>query len=201
VVVDLVICKMGLVYSLWQNLFQGEQEVKVIIVGLNNAGKTTTLYQLHLGEVVSTQPTIGSNVEEVRRGKVRFQCWDLGGQESLRKTWATYFMNTQGVLLVVDSTERDRINVVKKELKLLLAHDDLQKAVILVLANKQDVKGAMTAAEITTALELHDIKGRPWHIEGCCALTGEGLNEGMDCVALLLVKVLMKAWIVLRSYW
>jgi len=155
----------------------------LLTVGFGCAGKTTTLYQLHLGEVVSTQPTIGSNVEEVRRGKVRFQCWDLGGQESLRKTWATYFMNTQGVLLVVDSTERDRINVVKKELKLLLAHDDLQKAVILVLANKQDVKGAMTAAEITTALELHDIKGRPWHIEGCCALTGEGLNEGMDWVA------------------
>jgi len=174
---------MGNLWSLWQNLFQGEKEVKAIIVGLNNAGKTTTLYQLHLGQVVSTQPTIGSNVEEVRRGKVRFQCWDLGGQESLRKTWEMYFTNTQAVLLVVDSTERERIEVVKRELQLLLAHEDLQGAVILVLANKQDVKGAMTAAEISEKLELHSIKGRSWHIEGCCALTGEGLTEGMDWVA------------------
>jgi len=183
---------MGLVYSsvlsLWSSIFQGDKEVKVIIVGLNNAGKTTTLYQLHLGEVVSTQPTIGSNVEEVRRGKVRFQCWDLGGQESLRKTWATYFTNTHAVLLVVDSTERDRINVVKKELKLLLEHEDLQRALILVLANKQDVRNAMTAAELTAALELHNIKGRPWHIEGACALTGAGLNEGLDWVAQQLVS-------------
>eukprot|EP00514_Thraustochytrium_sp_LLF1b_P002219 CAMPEP_0184524146 /NCGR_PEP_ID=MMETSP0198_2-20121128/9330_1 /TAXON_ID=1112570 /ORGANISM="Thraustochytrium sp., Strain LLF1b" /LENGTH=153 /DNA_ID=CAMNT_0026915361 /DNA_START=173 /DNA_END=631 /DNA_ORIENTATION=+ len=153
---------MGLVLSLWNKLFQGEQEVKVIIVGLNNSGKTTTLYQLHLGTVVSTQPTIGSNVEEVQRGKVKFQCWDLGGQESLRKTWATYYMNTQAVLLVVDSSERDRINVVKKELKLMLSHEDLQQAVVLVLANKQDVKNAMKPAEISEALGLHEIKGRPW---------------------------------------
>ena len=92
-------------------------------------------------------------------------------------------MNTHAVLLVVDSAERDRINVVKKELKLLLAHEDLAKACILVFANKQDVKGAMTPAELSTALELHDIKGRAWHIQGCCALTGEGLTTGLDWVA------------------
>jgi ADP-ribosylation factor-like protein 5B len=179
---------MGLVLSMWNSLFAGEQDVKVIIVGLNNSGKTTTLYQLHLGEVVSTQPTIGSNVEEIRRGKVRFQAWDLGGQESLRKTWSTYYTNTQAVILVVDSSERDRINVVKKELKLILVHEDLQKTVLLVCANKQDVKNAMTPAEISTALELHEIKGRPWHIQGCCALTGEGLNEGLDWVAQQLTR-------------
>ena len=72
---------MGLVLSsLWTTLFGGQREVKVVMVGLGNAGKTTVLYKLHLGEVVSTQPTIGSNVEEIKHGKVNFQCWDLGGQ-------------------------------------------------------------------------------------------------------------------------
>lgn len=178
---------MGAVYSglstLWTSLFAGEQEIKLLIVGLPHAGKTTVLYRMHLGTVVSTQPTIGANVEEVRRGNVRFVCWDLAGQESLRKTWATYFSNTQVVMLVVDSTERDRISVVKKELQLLMAHEDLQKSILLVLANKQDIKDAMPAYELSAALELHELKGRAWHIEGCCALTGAGLDEGMEWVA------------------
>jgi len=174
---------MGIVLSIWQSLFQAEREIKVIIVGLAAAGKSTILYFLHLGEVVITQPTIGSNVEEVQRGKVRFQCWDLGGQESLRKTWATYFTNTEAVVLVVDSSDRQRIPTVKKELQMLMSHEDLHHAVLLVLANKQDVKGAMTPAEISVALELHEIKGRSWHIEASCALTGEGLEEGFEWIA------------------
>ena len=95
---------------------------QITIVGLNNAGKTTILYKLcarvfwvgnavvvmperaaascccachrHLGEVVVTQPTIGSNVEEINHNNVKFQVWDLGGQENLRPSWSTYFTDT-----------------------------------------------------------------------------------------------------------
>ena len=175
---------MGILFSkVWAALFGGVKDVKVVIVGLNNAGKTTTLYQLHCGEVVATQPTIGSNVEEVTRGKVRFQCWDLGGQENLRSAWSTYYINSNAVVLVVDSSDRARMPAVKTELAKLLAHADLAPAALLVLANKQDVQGAMTAAEMTEALGLTAIRSHPWHLEPCCALTGEGCNEGMDWVA------------------
>nr|XP_031540954.1 ADP-ribosylation factor-like protein 5B isoform X3 [Vicugna pacos] len=127
-------------------------EHKVIIVGLDNAGKTTILYQFLMNEVVHTSPTIGSNVEEIVVKNTHFLMWDIGGQESLRSSWNTYYTNTE----------------------------DLQKAAVLIFANKQDMKGCMTAAEISKYLTLSSIKDHPWHIQSCCALTGEGLCQGLE---------------------
>eukprot|EP01006_Ploeotia_vitrea_P044299 TRINITY_DN66823_c3_g3_i1.p1 TRINITY_DN66823_c3_g3~~TRINITY_DN66823_c3_g3_i1.p1 ORF type:complete len:183 (-),score=56.22 TRINITY_DN66823_c3_g3_i1:803-1351(-) len=173
---------MGMVFAkLWRRLF-GAQQFKICIVGLDNAGKTTTLFKLHLGEVVETHPTIGSNVEEVVHRNVHFQAWDLGGQESIRSSWATYYVNTHAVILVVDSSDRKRVHLVKHELVKLLAHKDLSNAAVLVFANKQDVKGCMAAAEIAQKLQLHTVKDHNWHIQACCALTGDGLYEGLDWV-------------------
>jgi signal recognition particle receptor subunit beta len=111
----------GLFSSLWLRLF-GQKEFKICIVGLDNAGKTTCLYQMNMGEVVATKPTIGSNVEEVNFRNVKMVCWDLGGQESLRATWSTYFVGTHAIMMVVDSTDRERIGTVKEELWRILAH-------------------------------------------------------------------------------
>lgn len=85
--------------------------------------------------------------------------------------------------MVVDSTDRARIATIKDELFRLLQHDDLQGAVVLVFANKQDLKDAMKAAEISDALSLHSIKNHDWHIQACCALTGEGLYDGLGWIA------------------
>jgi len=167
--------------SLWKRLFAFKQ-FKICLVGLNNAGKTTTLFQLHLGEVVETHPTIGSNVEEVVHKNMHFQVWDLGGQESLRSAWSTYYLNTHVVIMVVDSTDRERINLVKAELFKLLAHEQLKAAVLLVFANKQDAKDKMSPAEIAENLNLASIRSHPWHIQPCCALSGQGLYEGLDWV-------------------
>mmetsp|Transcript_12924 Transcript_12924/g.29747 ORF Transcript_12924/g.29747 Transcript_12924/m.29747 type:complete len:181 (-) Transcript_12924:607-1149(-) len=174
---------MGVIFSrVWQKLFQSGH-YKICIVGLDNAGKTTTLYKLHLGEVIVTQPTIGSNVEEIVYKNIRFEAWDLGGQESLRPSWSTYFVNTQAVVMIVDSTDRERIPIVREELFKILGAEELKTAVILVFANKQDVRGAMAAAELSDLLNLPSVKGHEWHIQACCALTGEGLMEGLDWVA------------------
>jgi len=70
-------------------------EHKIVLVGLDNAGKTTILYQFLMNEVVQTSPTIGSNVEEVVWKNIHFIMWDLGGQESLRAAWNTYYTNTE----------------------------------------------------------------------------------------------------------
>ncbi|KAH0502802.1 ADP-ribosylation factor-like protein 5A [Microtus ochrogaster] len=149
-------------------------EHKVIIVGLDNAGKTTILYQFSMNEVVHTSPTIGSNVEEIVVNNTRFLMWDIGGQESLRSSWNTYYTNTEFVIVVVDSTDRERISVTREELYKMLAHEDLRKAGLLIFANKQDVKECMTVAEISQFLKLTSIKDHQWHIQACCALTGEG---------------------------
>jgi ADP-ribosylation factor-like protein 5B len=178
-------CKMGVVMSrLWFYMFPAK-EYKIVVVGLDNAGKTTTLYKLHLGEVVVTQPTVGSNVEELVYKNIRFEVWDLGGQERLRTSWATYYRGTHAVVMVVDSTDRARISIIKDELFKLLQHEDLQSSAVLVFANKQDLKDAMTPAEISDALSLHSIKNHDWHIQACCALTGEGLWDGLEIDVML----------------
>lgn len=117
------------------------------------------------------------------RADRRLQMWDLGGQQALRPSWETYYQDTDAVVLVVDSTDRGRLGTVREELFRLLAHENLRRASVLVLANKQDLADAMTAAELSTSLCLTEIKKHSWHIQASCALTGEGLWEGMEWVS------------------
>ena len=123
------------VLSIYLSIFNSEH--KICLVGLDNAGKTTILYQFLMNEVVHTSPTIGSNVEEVVWNNIHFIMWDLGGQESLRTAWNTYYSNTEFILLVVDSTDRERLSITKEELHKMLQSDELCKASVLVFANKQ----------------------------------------------------------------
>jgi ADP-ribosylation factor-like protein 5B len=141
-----------------------------------------------MNEVVHTSPTIGSNVEEILWRNFKFIMWDIGGQESLRQAWSTYYSSTKIVILVVDSTDKERLTVSKEELYRMLGHEDLKKAGVLVFANKQDIKGALTAAEISQQLNLTSIKDHGWHIQSCCALTGEGLQQGMEWMATQLTR-------------
>lgn len=167
---------MGVLLSRIWSFFRPEG-TKIVLVGLDNAGKSTILYQFVLNEAVQTSPTIGSNVEEFKWRNLHLVMWDLGGQESLRPTWSTYYAGSEFVILVIDSTDRDRLSVSKLELYAILASEDLRKAKILIFANKQDVIGCMSVAEVGHKLNLTSIKDHPWHIQACCALTGEGYVE------------------------
>ncbi|XP_041478532.1 ADP-ribosylation factor-like protein 5B [Lytechinus variegatus] len=173
---------MGYVFSKIWSLFNNEEH-KVIIVGLDNAGKTTILYQILMNEVVHTSPTIGSNVEEVTWKNIHFLMWDIGGQDSLRTAWSTYYAGTQFIILVIDSTDRERLHISKAELYQMLANEDLRHAAVLLYANKQDLKGSMSSAEISQQLNLTSVKDHEWHIQACCALTGEGLYQGLEWIA------------------
>ncbi|PKC04335.1 ARF-like protein [Rhizophagus irregularis] len=173
---------MGIVLAkLWRKL-TSKEEVKIVLVGLDNAGKTTVLYKLLLDEVVVTTPTIGSNVEKIIYKNIHFLMWDLGGQDSLRATWKTYYIKTKAVIMVIDSTDKDRIHISRTELHTMMEDENLKSAVLLVFANKQDMKGALTAAQISEALNLTSLRDRQWHIQACCALTGDGLFEGLDWI-------------------
>ncbi|XP_073350382.1 putative ADP-ribosylation factor-like protein 5C [Pagrus major] len=170
---------MGFLLTKMMAVF-GDREHKVIVVGLDNAGKTTVLYQFLTKEAVHTSPTIGSNVEQITVRNTHFLIWDIGGQENLRASWYSYYCNTEIVILVVDSTDRERLTLTKEELHRMLSHEDLQNAAVLILANKQDVKGSLTAAEISQILTLESITTHSWHVQACCALTGEGLPASLD---------------------
>ncbi|KAL5167915.1 Protein EXPORTIN 1A [Glycine soja] len=155
----------------------------VVMLGLDAAGKTTILYKLHIGEVLSTVPTIGFNVEKVQYKNVIFTVWDVGGQEKLRPLWRHYFNNTDGLIYVVDSLDRERIGKAKQEFQTIINDPFMLNSVILVFANKQDLRGAMTPMEVCEGLGLFDLKNRKWHIHGTCALKGDGLYEGLDWLA------------------
>merc|ERR1711992_115035 len=180
--------------NLFNSLF-GKRDCRILMVGLDAAGKTTILYKLKLGEIVTTIPTIGFNVETVEYKNISFTVWDVGGQDKIRPLWRHYFQNTQGIIFVVDSNDRERIddasgsdNSAKEELHRMLAEDELRDAVLLVFANKQDLPNAMSVNEITERLSLNQLRNRQWYIQSTCATKGDGLYEGLDWLSSTLKK-------------
>lgn len=173
---------MGAGFSkLFGRLFS-KKEVRILMVGLDAAGKTTILYKLMLGEVVTTVPTIGFNVETVEYKNINFTVWDVGGQDSIRPLWRHYYQNTDALIFVIDSADRaaDRIESAREELHNLLNEDELRDAALLVFANKQDLSKAMNATEITEKMGLQELRKRDWWIQPCSAKSGEGLYQGLD---------------------
>ncbi|CAE7125559.1 unnamed protein product [Rhizoctonia solani] len=158
-----------------------EKDVRILMVGLDSAGKTTILYRLQIGEVVSTIPTIGFNVESVTYKNIKFQVWDLGGQSSIRPYWRCYYANTHAIIYVIDASDHDRLQTSRAELLTMLAEEELKGVPVLVFSNKQDVPGALPPGEISDRLGLAGAeKGREWSVRGSCATKGEGLEEGLD---------------------
>merc|ERR1712118_200725 len=143
----------------------GKKDMRILMLGLDAAGKTTILFKLKLGEVVTTIPTIGFNVETVEYKNINFTVWDVGGQDKIRPLWRHYYQNTQGLIFVVDSNDRDRVDDAREELSKMLNEDEMRDAVLLVFANKQDLPNAMTAAEVTDKLGLHNMRNRQWFIQ------------------------------------
>lgn len=95
--------------------------------------------------------------------------------------WHHYCQNSQGIIYVIDSTDKERFTEAKEELYRILKEESLKDTLLLIFANKQDMEGALTKEEIKEKLELSSLKTvREWHIEGTVATTGEGLYEGLD---------------------
>uniref|UniRef100_A0A7S1XG34 ADP-ribosylation factor n=1 Tax=Compsopogon caeruleus TaxID=31354 RepID=A0A7S1XG34_9RHOD len=179
---------MGISFSkIFAQLF-GKQEMRILMVGLDAAGKTTILYKLKLGEIVTTIPTIGFNVETVEYKNISFTVWDVGGQDRIRPLWRHYFQNTQGVIFVVDSNDRERFSEASEELHKMLGEEELRDAALLVFANKQDLPNAALTSEVVNALDLPNLRQRNWYIMSCCATNGEGLFEGLDWLSNQLSK-------------
>merc|ERR1712014_172301 len=174
-----------LMSKVWERMV-GKTEMRLLMVGLDAAGKTTILYKLKLGEVVTTIPTIGFNVETVEYKNISFNVWDIGGQDKIRKLWRYHYANTQGLIFVVDSNDHDRIEDAREELHQMLGEDEMRDAAVLVIANKQDLPNSMTTSEVSEKLGLQSMRNRQWYIQSACATTGDGLYEGLDWMSRIL---------------
>ncbi|CAF2555625.1 unnamed protein product [Rotaria sp. Silwood2] len=155
----------------------GKKRYRILMVGLDNAGKTSVLSHLRLQEFRSTMPTIGFTVETIILENVHFTVWDVGGQDKIRPLWRHYYTGSQGLIFVVDSTDYERIDEACRELQKILNDREMRNISLLVLCNKQDLSNSMQPDEIRHALHLENFT-RPYAIMPCSALSGAGLSEG-----------------------
>merc|ERR1712032_243888 len=157
-----------------------EKEIRILILGLDNAGKTTIVKKLKGGDLNSISPTLGFSIETLEFRGLNLNIWDIGGQTSLRAYWKNYFEETDGLVWVVDSNDKMRLADCKKELYTCLEQEKLAGATLLIYCNKQDVEGALTPDEIKEFLDLESITTRHWGVIPCSAMTGLGVFEGID---------------------
>jgi len=178
-----------------------KRDTRVLLLGLDHAGKTTVLSQMGLQEMYTKQqkikdeqegiddidiqnvvPTVGFNVKEVMFGKLQFVLWDLGGQTNIRQMWKHYYKGTDGVIYVIDSSDHGRIQESKQEIENLLCQEELKECCLLIIANKMDKPNAMSTTELIAKLALEDNigKSRPWFVQSTCALSGEGLKRALE---------------------
>ncbi|XP_034448248.1 ADP-ribosylation factor-like protein 4D [Hippoglossus hippoglossus] len=172
------------------------QSLHVVVIGLDSAGKTSLLYRLKLQEFVETIPTKGFNMERIKvpmgsakSNSTTFQVWDVGGQEKLRPLWKSYTRRTEGLVFVVDAVEAERMEEAKVELHRIARSAENQGVPVLVLANKQDLDGAMSASEVEKVLALHELSSSTLHhTQGCSALDGQGLQPGLEKLYEMILK-------------
>ncbi|KAH8879117.1 ARF/SAR superfamily [Thozetella sp. PMI_491] len=159
-----------------------DKELRILMLGLDNAGKTTIVKKI-MGEDVNTvSPTLGFIIKTIDYEGYKLNIWDVGGQKTLRSYWRNYFEKTDALIWVVDATDRLRIEDCKNELHGLLQEERLAGASLLVFANKTDVKGCMDDEEIHKGLQLSEIRTHQWNILRCSAMTGTNLKEGLAWV-------------------
>ena len=180
---------MGSIFTQFWNTFgSGAKEYRLLMLGLDAAGKTTILYKMKLNEVVNTIPTIGFNVETFEYKNISFNCWDIGGQHKLRAMWQHYFDNVDALVYVVDSQDSERAEENRETLIGLMNEERLKDAHVLVYANKQDLPNAMSCPQLVDKLGLASSRNRNWQIQLCSGKNGDGLIEGMDWLSSALAK-------------
>ncbi|XP_040830875.1 ADP-ribosylation factor-like protein 14 [Ochotona curzoniae] len=156
------------------------KHAQILLLGLDSAGKSTLLYKLKFANDIITIPTIGFNVEMIELEKsFSLTVWDVGGQEKMRSTWSDFCENSDGLVYVVDSSDKRRLDKSRREFERILKNEHIKHVPVVLLANKQDVPGALSAEDITRMFKVKKLcSDRNWYVQPCCAVTGEGLAEG-----------------------
>jgi len=148
----------------------------------DNSGKTTILKKLSDEDILQVMPTQGFNIKSLKHGNFKLNMWDVGGQKTIRPYWRNYFESTDGIIYVIDSADRRRMEETGIELQQIIDEEKLSGVPLLIYANKQDLLNSLSASEITAGLNLHAIRDRQWQIVPCSAKNGEGLKDGLEFI-------------------
>ncbi|ESO98977.1 hypothetical protein LOTGIDRAFT_187225 [Lottia gigantea] len=173
---------MGLLSLLRRLRGNTQKELRILLLGLDNAGKTTLLKTLASEDVTHITPTQGFNIKTVQSAGFNLNVWDIGGQRRIRPYWKNYFENTDILIYVIDSADRKRFEETGEELNDLLEEERLAGVPVIIFANKQDLVSAASATDISNGLNLTQIRDREWHIQPCSAQSGEGVKDGLEWV-------------------
>ncbi len=169
--------------------------MNILIVGLDNSGKTSIIEKMKLQSGSSSArgasevaPTVGFNVDQFSKGPLAFTVFDMSGAGRYRNLWEQHYREAKAIIFVVDSADTLRLCVAKDELDAMLDAGDLRGKPFLVFANKMDVRDALGPVDIAQGLALDEIRDHPWQIVPSNAIDGSGLQEGVDWLTNILAK-------------
>jgi ADP-ribosylation factor-like protein 6 len=174
---------MGFLDKLQKWLGLSKKEANILVVGLDNSGKTTIINRLKSSrEQRDVVPTVGFSVEKFHNNTLSFTAFDMSGQGRYRNLWEHYYKDCHGIIFVIDSSDKMRMVVAKDELESLLESPDIRcrRIPILFFANKMDMRESVSSVKCSHLMGLDIISDKPWHICGSNALNGEGLSTGFD---------------------
>ncbi|CAM9616224.1 unnamed protein product [Scytosiphon promiscuus] len=153
------------------------RQLEVVLVGLENSGKTTLMNVLASGHPVDTVPTIGLNVKMIKRGGVQMKCWDIGGQAQYRGEWGRYTRGCDVIIYVDDGHAVKSAALARRELHRLLEDEELASTPLLVLANKVDLEPHMTEDQVIRELNLDYVTANPWILIPISALKVVNIDQ------------------------
>ena len=174
---------MGNSITSWFGPLLTREKAGFLMFGLDDAGKSSIAFKLQLGEVVQSTPTEGFTVETLEYRNVKITVWDVGGDMKIRPFFRHFYKDFTHLILVVDSSDRERIRESKIELNKMLEEEELQGLPLLVFASKNDLQNVLKSEEIVKELDLNSIRNRSWYIQSCSSSTGNGLYEGLEWIS------------------
>ncbi len=175
------------------SLFKSKKHARILLLGLDGAGKTSILYQLKLSDLVNTTQTIGFNLEKIKYKNLFLELWDIGGYNIFYDNKCTvlckhYFKNIDGIVFVIDCNDKKRFGKVNQALLEIINNEELKNIPLLIFGNKQDLNDAISPNELIELLEMKKIKNNKWLLQGSSALNGRGIKEGFDWLVNILLK-------------
>eukprot|EP00735_Rhodelphis_limneticus_P006241 TRINITY_DN18621_c0_g1::TRINITY_DN18621_c0_g1_i1::g.1041::m.1041 TRINITY_DN18621_c0_g1::TRINITY_DN18621_c0_g1_i1::g.1041 ORF type:complete len:183 (+),score=29.92,sp/Q66HA6/ARL8B_RAT/40.86/8e-47,Arf/PF00025.16/3.3e-44,Ras/PF00071.17/1.2e-12,Miro/PF08477.8/3.4e-11,G-alpha/PF00503.15/0.016,G-alpha/PF00503.15/0.0031,SRPRB/PF09439.5/2.7e-07,MMR_HSR1/PF01926.18/6.1e-07,GTP_EFTU/PF00009.22/26,GTP_EFTU/PF00009.22/2.1e-05,Gtr1_RagA/PF04670.7/1.6e-05,FeoB_N/PF02421.13/0.14,FeoB_N/PF02421.13/7.7e+02 TRINI len=171
---------MGLVISRFFDFFS-KRKLELVLVGLENSGKSTLLHQMSSGQSnPDTVPTVGLEVKIMKRGGVTMKVWDLGGGPPFRQEWTRYTRGCNVILFLVDATDTRRLSTARHELHTLLEDRELAQTPLLVIGNKVDSNPHMSKEEIIKGLNLDYITEQPWEVQMISGLRGTNVDRVVE---------------------